>query len=94
MQPINQDLINKWEGSLTSDQKTKIEYSTHKIAHQIGYKFELPKVNNSIRFKMPLSWFKSKVWLTVPHIFFNLPFPIRKGILNLRSRISDRKYES
>jgi hypothetical protein len=92
MKPIDKTIIEKWKKSLTKPQLKYIHYSTAKMANKLGYELAFEK--DTIPLKVLAFTSKLKVWvgfLSV-FIFFNLPFFIRKKILQLRSKLSDHKY--
>ncbi len=94
MKPIDAKMMEKWKTQLTKKQIEQLEYSTYKVASQLGYVFEKPKVNFITKMKLPFSKLKVKSILGIITLFFNFPFAVRKMVLRFKSMALDHNYKN
>lgn len=92
LKPIDTKIMEKWKNSLSPKQVSQIEYSTWRMANQLGYSLSKPKAN--IRWWLPsiVARMMVRSGFFAVSVFFSMPFPVRKLILTWRSKLSDHKY--
>ncbi|MCB0401884.1 MAG: sulfotransferase [Flavobacteriales bacterium] len=89
---ISSSFINKWERELTPEEIDIIAHFTHEFASRYGY--TIPKPNLDLKKQKLIEYQAERKLLRFKrNIYYKLPFSIRKAILNLISRFSDKKYK-
>ncbi len=91
--PLSKSISEKWKKNLTEKQLEKISFMTSSFAKKYGYSIQDKEPNLLYSLSLNVSKLKLKFMLTLVHIYFNLPFFMRKSILSLRSKVFDHKYK-
>jgi len=91
--PLSKNISEKWKKNLTEKQLDKIGLMTSSLAKKYGYSIQDVEPNLLYSISLIVSKIKLKFMLTLVHIYFNLPFFMRKTILSLRSKVHDHKYK-